>query len=427
MHIIYWAHSYRDEDADINDHFAGLIEEGERMFMNLDPPSDSVNESKLNQNLRSCDGMVAVLPWRATGPSKYILFEIGLSLRARKPVIAFLDDRLGGDVLPARILQRRFSHRTYFRQFREHTHALRALKNYMGEPPPSRYQPRAGQRTCGSIGLAALDSDTRKLAYRFVTERGYLHADLEKVDIANPLTFHAVEYLANLDVVLRFVDSRGPRSMYWAGAASAAALPSITITLDENHPFTDRFPREFQPRLAHVGSAPPLDEVLKTEFDLYEQDFLTLKHADQIRRYTRMLLRAGGLDGHYERNTRQQITEVVMGDKYSVSGQAGAVGPQAHAHDMTFTQTWNQLESKVDLARLADELQRLRQAMEREASEPGHKLAAGAVAAAEQSARQKDGPKVIEYLKSAGQWSFKIAEQIGVEVAKSALKGALGL
>jgi hypothetical protein len=57
------------------------------MFMNLDPPSDSVNESKLNQNLRSCDGMVAVLPWRATGPSKYILFEIGLSLRARKPVM----------------------------------------------------------------------------------------------------------------------------------------------------------------------------------------------------------------------------------------------------------------------------------------------------------------------------------------------------
>src|SRR5262245_26197850 len=112
MHIIYWAHSYRDEDADINDHFAGLIEEGERMFMNLDPPSDSVNESKLNQNLRSCDGMVAVLPWRATGPSKYILFEIGLSLRARKPVIAFLDDRLGGDVLPARILQRRLDRKS---------------------------------------------------------------------------------------------------------------------------------------------------------------------------------------------------------------------------------------------------------------------------------------------------------------------------
>jgi len=168
-------------------------------------------------------------------------------------------------------------------------------------------------------------------------------------------------------------------------------------------------------------------EVLKTEFDLYEQDFLTVKHAAEIERYIKMQLRAGSLDGHYERNTRQQFMEVVMGDKYSVSGQAGAVGPQAHAHDMTFTQVWNQLENKVDLARLADELERLRQVMEREATEPSHKLAAGAVAAAEQSARQKDGPKVIEYLKSAGQWSLKIAEQIGVELAKTALKGALGL
>jgi hypothetical protein len=155
MHIVYWAHSYRDDDAAINEHFGVLIEQAEQMIINLDPPSPSVNESKLDQNLRSCDGMVAVLTSRATGPSQYILYEIGLSLRARKPVIAFLDDRIGGDVLPARILQRRFSYRTYFRQFREHTDALRALKNYMGDPPPSRYQPRAGQRTCGLVGLGA--------------------------------------------------------------------------------------------------------------------------------------------------------------------------------------------------------------------------------------------------------------------------------
>jgi hypothetical protein len=427
MHIVYWAHSYRDDDAAINEHFGALIEQAEQMMINLDPPSPSVNESKLDQNLRSCDGMVAVLTWRATGPSQYILYEIGLSLRARKPVIAFVDDRIGGDVLPARILQRRFSYRTYFRQFREHTDALRALKNYMGDPPPSRYQPRAGQRTCGLVGLGALDSDCRKLAHRFITERGYLPVDLEKVDIANPLAFDSFEYLANLDVVLSFVDSRAQRSMYWAGAASAAALQSISITLDKDHPFTDQFPRDFQPRLAHVGSAPPLDEVLKTEFDLYEQDFLTIKHSAEIERYIKMQLRAGSLDGRYERNTRQQFMEIVMGDKYSISGQAGAVGPQAHAHDMTFTQVWNQLDDKVDLARLADELERLRQAMEREATEPSHKLAAGAVAAAEQSARQKDGPKVIEYLKSAGQWSLRIAEHIGVELTKTVLKGALGL
>ena len=58
MHIVYWAHSYRDDDAAINEHFGVLIEQAEQMIINLDPPSPSVNEFKLDQNLRSCDGMV---------------------------------------------------------------------------------------------------------------------------------------------------------------------------------------------------------------------------------------------------------------------------------------------------------------------------------------------------------------------------------
>jgi hypothetical protein len=117
----------------------------------------------------------------------------------------------------------------------------------------------------------------------------------------------------------------------------------------------------------------------------------------------------------------------IMGDQYNVHGQAGAVGANAYAHDMTFNQVWNQLESRLDLAKLADDLGRLREAMEREAAEPGHRLAAGAVAAAEQSAREKDGPKVMEYLKAAGKWAWSIAEKIGADLAKEALKGALGL
>jgi hypothetical protein len=120
MHIVYRAHSYREDDAAINRHFGILIEQAEGMIVNFDPPSDSVNESKLQQNLRSCDGMVAVLTWRATGPSPYILFEIGLALRSRKPVLVFLDDRLPGEILSTDVMQQRFSHRTYFRQVREH-------------------------------------------------------------------------------------------------------------------------------------------------------------------------------------------------------------------------------------------------------------------------------------------------------------------
>jgi hypothetical protein len=81
--------------------------------------------------------MVAVLTWRVGGPSQFILYEISLALRARKPLVVFLDDRLPDSLIPALILQRRFSSRTYFRQVREHTHALRILKEYMGDRPIS--------------------------------------------------------------------------------------------------------------------------------------------------------------------------------------------------------------------------------------------------------------------------------------------------
>ena len=126
--------------------------------------------------------------------------------------------------------------------------------------------------------------------------------------------------------------------------------------------------------------------------------------------------------------TRRQFMEVnIMGDQYNVSGQAGAVGPNAHAHDMSFSQAWNRVENTVDLARLAEELSRLHEALERQASEPAQKFAAGAIAAAEQSARQKDGPKALEYLKMGGKWALDIAGQIGVDVAKAAITSALGV
>jgi hypothetical protein len=40
------------------------------------------------------------------------------------------------------------------------------------------------------------------------------------------------------------------------------------------------------------------------------------------------------------------IGEIRMGDSY-LAGQAGAIGPNAHAHDMTQGQTWNRLEGSI--------------------------------------------------------------------------------
>jgi len=427
MQVVYWAHSYRAEDAAVNRHFGMLIETAEQMIVNFDPPSSSVSEAKLQQNRRSCDGMVAVLTWRAGGPSPYILFEIVMALRARMPVVVFVDDRLPGDLLPPRVLQQRFSHRTYFRQIREHRHALRALKAYMGEPPPTRYQANFGQRCCGTIGLSGPDLARREQVETLVRARGYRVLALDELDTANPLALIQEEALAAADVVLRSADSQTATSRFWAGAVWATATPAIAFTLDASHVFHTGFPREFQPQPADCHGARPLDVVLCEQFDLYEQTFLSTQESEVIERYVQVQLRAGALAGRYDERTRDVYIGAIMGDQYHISGQAGAVGPNAHAHDINFNQAWAQMAGKPDLAALADELQRLRTAMAAEAVAPEQHAAGGNVAAAEASARQGDGPSTLKYLKSAGKWALGVAEKIGVDLAKDALKGTLGL
>jgi len=123
---------------------------------------------------------------------------------------------------------------------------------------------------------------------------------------------------------------------------------------------------------------------------------------------------------------KPQKQEIIMGDKY-VTGQAGAVGPNSHAHDMTFSQIWNQVEGTIDLPRLANELGLLRQEMKKEAIEPEQDVAVGAIAAAEQAAKSGNGPKALEFLKSAGKWALDVAEKIGVGVATAAIKSTLGI
>jgi Pentapeptide repeats (8 copies) len=109
-------------------------------------------------------------------------------------------------------------------------------------------------------------------------------------------------------------------------------------------------------------------------------------------------------------------------DTYNIPGQAGAVGPGAQARNNTF----QQVQAGIDLPKLAEELGRLRNAMKGEATGTREQdKAIGTVADAEEAATRGDGPAALQYLKSAGEWTFGIAEKIGVGVAVEALKRAM--
>ena len=114
----------------------------------------------------------------------------------------------------------------------------------------------------------------------------------------------------------------------------------------------------------------------------------------------------------------------MSGDTYNIHGQAGAVGPNAQAHDNTFQHVQS---TTLDLPRLAQELGRLHAAMKAETTGTREQdKAVVAVADAEEAAAKGDGPGALQHLKSAGRWALGVAEKIGVSVAAKAIEKAMG-
>ncbi|WTC17132.1 hypothetical protein OH709_15215 [Streptomyces cellulosae] len=114
-----------------------------------------------------------------------------------------------------------------------------------------------------------------------------------------------------------------------------------------------------------------------------------------------------------------------VGDHYEVSGQAGAVGPNAHGENNTFTQMWASQANSIDLRTLATELETLRAAMRRDAVTPEQDLSVSHVAQAQVAAESGDGPGALQHLKKSGQWALGLAKQIGVHVAALAISHAI--
>ncbi|MGA2442170.1 MAG: hypothetical protein ABSH08_14540 [Tepidisphaeraceae bacterium] len=126
---------------------------------------------------------------------------------------------------------------------------------------------------------------------------------------------------------------------------------------------------------------------------------------------------------------RPSQINVYYGDIYQAV-HAGAMGPNARAHDMSFQQIWNQNQQSIDLNVLAEQLAELRSEAERRAKAADGDIVVGEVGeitAAENAAQKGDGPAALKHLAACGRWAFGVATDIGVEVAATAIAKATGL
>ena len=154
---------------------------------------------------------------------------------------------------------------------------------------------------------------------------------------------------------------------------------------------------------------------------IFAEKFSVLRHCAFIARGKAGLLRSKPDD-----SIQYYYGDVHMGDNY-LAGQAGAMGPDAHTHNMSFEQAWSQSADSIDLAILASELSALSDAMRSDASCPEHEIAIGNISAAERAAADGDMPVALKYLKNSGKWALEVGQKVGVDVAVAAIKKSLGL
>ena len=115
-----------------------------------------------------------------------------------------------------------------------------------------------------------------------------------------------------------------------------------------------------------------------------------------------------------------------MGDSYTV-GQTGAVGPNAHAENVSFQQIWQQSAGGLDTAKLAEELATLRDHLRQSANTPEQDESIAEISKARVAATDNDGPRALEHLRKAGKWALSGATAIGTAVAAAAIKAAIGI
>ncbi len=343
MQLIYYAHSYRQVDDEVNEFFQELMVD-EQLTPSLDPKSDRLNAAKPERHLRSTDAMVAVITWRDPAPSEYIRWEVGLGLRARRPQLVFVEDVLPDGLVPAGLLQRRFSRRRLLREARDHRHAIRLLKGYVGDDPPPSYQPMSTRRRCVVIGASRLGHDPLAALLASLEDLRYSPLPLPRGrQLPEDLDLEQTVQRAALCIAL--VEGLTPAEYYLLGIARSSLTPTVLLTHDAAHPYHPVIPREYQPRYVPGGDVDALVRTVATEIDIFEEDYLELTEDKQIKRYKAFqesLLRSQR--NGYSQEARRQVfnfmgnAEVDMSkDKIQVSGVVGPVNIKSRLDHVTQT------------------------------------------------------------------------------------------
>lgn len=120
------------------------------------------------------------------------------------------------------------------------------------------------------------------------------------------------------------------------------------------------------------------------------------------------------------------INEFIAGDK-NVSDNSINQGSGTQVVGSQFVDEWNNLKSGIDLKQLAEELARIREQIEQSIHGPEGENAKAQIRAAEEAAKQRNGPKTLMALAAAGKVALEFAVHTGAILAAEVIRKAIGI
>lgn len=161
----------------------------------------------------------------------------------------------------------------------------------------------------------------------------------------------------------------------------------------------------------------------------YSEEALQQVRAAYEARMARLQAERGALERCLNRAIEERRTMIKMlelEERRKIETLAASAGGDASAPDIDSIKRWSRLSRDVDFARLSDELGRLRQELKKTAQSPDQYRFLAEVAEAEAAARAQNGLKVVEHLRTAGQWAVDAAQEVGANAAVELIKKASG-
>lgn len=234
-----------------------------------------------------------------------------------------MEDSLSDKVLPDFILKRRFSTKSFYRDFYEHQHALNIFKSFTGDYQLPRYQSLTYQKSAILLGFDDAQLELEEQIKNYLSATGYYVWDKveeENKDLIVEGKKHF--YLANTHLSVCLTDKLTSKGCYYLGAVRSIQIPTILLTQSQIIEPKGWMPTEFRQRYIPEDKNDEAISIIKSQIELFEEDFVIVDNERKWESYVSSLSSNAIIKGEYSNEFRDRIiNNIYMGDKFeNISG-----------------------------------------------------------------------------------------------------------